>query len=258
MLLALDVSNTGTKIGVYDGREMRARWRISTDREKTVDEYAMLLTTLCQHHDLQLQNITAVIISSVVPPLTTVMQQLALQYIGCEAIVVTHESPLGIQLQVDNPWEIGSDRILSVFAAQQLYLVPAIIIQFGTATSFDVASPDGDFLGGVIAPGLGISAEALARAASRLYQVEWTAPHSILGKNTIQTMQSGIVYGHAAMVEGIIARLRKEIPQGEKATVIAHGGLADIVASVANVIDIRAPHLLLDGLQRAYEKIRQQ
>lgn len=258
MLLALDVSNTGTKIGIFNGREMRARWRISTDREKTVDEYAMLLITLCQHHGLVLSDINAVIISSVVPPLTPVMQQLALQYIGQEAIVVTHETPLGMELLVDNPWEIGSDRILSVFAAQQLYSVPAIIIQFGTATSFDVASPEGNFLGGVIAPGLGISAEALARAASRLYQVEWTAPHSILGKNTIQTMQSGIVYGHAAMVDGIVARLRHEIPLGDNAIVIAHGGLADIVASATDVIDIRAPNLLLDGLQRAYENIARQ
>ncbi len=255
MLLAIDMSNTGIKLGLYDGREPRARWRVATVREKTTDEYAVLLVSLCQQSGFTLGDIDAVIISSVVPPLTPVMQQLARQYLGREAIVVTHQTPLGVRLLVDNPWETGTDRLLSVMAAGAMYSVPAIIIQFGTATSFDVASPEGDFLGGVIAPGLGISAEALARAASRLYQVEWIAPPTVLGKNTSHTMQSGIVYGHAAMVEGIVSRLRQEMPGGAHAVVIAHGGLADIVASATQVIDIHAPMLILDGLQRAYERL---
>lgn len=255
MLLALDLSNTGIKLGLFAGREMRTRWRIATVREKTADEYAMLLTSLCQSKGYTLGDIDGMIVSSVVPSLTPVMQQLARSYIGHEAIVVNHLSPLGVGLRVDNPWETGTDRILSVMAVRELYTLPAIIIQFGTATSFDCASAEGDFLGGVIAPGLGISAEALARAASRLYQVEWSAPATVLGKNTMHTMQSGIVYGHAAMVEGIVARLRREMPGGDKAVVIAHGGLADVVASATEVIDIRAPNLLLEGLQRAYEKL---
>ncbi len=253
MLLAIDVSNTGIKLGMFEGRAMPARWRVATVREKTADEYAMLLASLCASKGLALESIHAVIVSSVVPPLTPVMQQVAEDYLGLPAIIVDHESPLGVRLLVDNPWETGTDRILSVLAAKELYRVPAIIIQFGTATSFDVASPDGDFLGGVIAPGMGISAEALARAASRLYQVEWSAPPTVLGKNTGHTMQSGIVYGHAAMVEGIVARLRAEIPQGDRAVVIAHGGLAGVVARVTTVLEIRAPHLILEGLQRAYE-----
>lgn len=255
MLLALDLSNTGIKLGLFAGREMRARWRIATVREKTADEYAMLLTSLCASKGYTLGDIDGVIVSSVVPPLTPVMQQLATDYLGREAIIVNHLSPLGVGLRVDNPWETGTDRILSVLAVRELYTLPAIIIQFGTATSFDCASAEGDFLGGVIAPGLGISAEALARVASRLYQVEWTAPTTVLGKNTMHTMQSGIVYGHAAMVEGIVARLRREMPGGAKAIVIAHGGLADVVATATDVIDIRAPNLLLEGLQRAYEKL---
>src|SRR6185437_8166374 len=156
MLLAIDVSNTGIKLGLFVGREMRARWRVATVREKTADEYAMLLISLCQSRGIALGDITDVIVSSVVPPLTPVMQQLARGYLGREAIVVDHKSPLGVGLLTDNPWETGTDRILSVLAAKEIYSVPAIIIQFGTATSFDCASPEGDFLGGVIAPGLGI------------------------------------------------------------------------------------------------------
>src|SRR5579872_7189062 len=170
MLLAIDMSNTGIKLGLYDGREIRARWRIATVREKTADEYAMLLATLCEHAHFRLADIDAVILSSVVPSLTPVMQQLARQYVEREAIVISDKTSLGVRLLVDNPWETGTDRMLSVLAAKEIYSVPAIIIQVGTATSFDVASPEGDFLGGVIAPGLGISAEALVRAASRLYQ----------------------------------------------------------------------------------------
>jgi type III pantothenate kinase len=255
MLLAIDVSNTGIKLGLFEGRAMRARWRVATVREKTADEYAMLLLALCQSKGIALGEIDDVIVSSVVPPLTPVMRQMARDYLRHEAIIVNHESPLGVGLLTDNPWETGTDRILSVLAAKEIYSVPAIIIQFGTATSFDCASPQGDFLGGVIAPGLGIAAEALARAASRLYQVEWTAPPTVLGKNTSHTMRSGIVYGHAAMVEGIVARLRREMPEGERATIIAHGGLADVVASATEIIDVRAPNLLLEGLQRAYEKL---
>ncbi len=256
MLLAIDLSNTGVKFGLYDGREMKARWRVATVRDKTADEYAMTLAALCRHANFAMSDIDDVIISSVVPQLTPTMQELAREYLHREAIVVSHKSQLGTRLLVDNPWETGTDRILSVFAAKQIYSAPAIIIQFGTATSFDVASQEGDFLGGVIAPGMGISAEALAQAASRLYQVEWIAPPVTLGKNTKHTMQSGIVYGHAAMVEGIVSRLRREFPGGTDAVVIAHGGLTDIVASVTDCIQIRAPYLLLDGLQRAYEKLR--
>jgi len=255
MLLAVDVSNTGIKLGLFNGRSLSARWRISTVRDKTVDEYAIMLLALCQHNGYALTEIHDMIVSSVVPPLTPVFQQLAQSYLNREAIIVDHRSQLGVGLFVDNPWEIGTDRILSVLAAKEIYRVPAIIIQFGTATSFDVASPNGDFLGGVIAPGMGISAEALSQVASRLYQVSWVAPPSVIGKNTIQTMQSGIVFGHAAMVEGIVARLRKEMPQGESATVIAHGGLADIVCSATDVVQQQAPMLILEGLQRAYEHL---
>lgn len=257
LLLAVDMSNTGIKFGLYPlhGDTIRARWRIATIREKTTDEYAMLLADLCRHAGLRLENIAAVIISSVVPSLTPVFQELATRYLDREPIVVTHQIDLGIRLLVDNPWETGTDRIMSTLAAHRTYGGPAIVIQFGTATSFDCVSPEGDFLGGAIAPGLGISAEALTRAASRLYQVELTPPPSALGKNTVHSMQSGIVFGHVGLVEGLVARLRAEIPQGERARVIAHGGLAEAMARVTPTIEVVDSNLILEGLRIAYQTI---
>ncbi|HEV2405702.1 MAG TPA: type III pantothenate kinase [Ktedonobacterales bacterium] len=258
LLLTVDISNTGIKFGVYplEGETLRARWRIATAREQTTDEYAMLLANLCRHAGLRLDDIADVIISSVVPPLTPVFHDLATSYLGREPIVVTYQTPLGIRLLVDNPWETGTDRMLSALASHHLYGGPAIVIQFGTATSFDCVSAEGDFLGGAIAPGLGISAEALARAASRLYQVELTPPPVALGKNTMECMQSGIVFGHVGLVEGLVARLRAELPGGARARVIAHGGLADLVAQVTPVIDVVDSTLLLTGLRLAYTRLK--
>ncbi|MGH2516146.1 MAG: type III pantothenate kinase, partial [Ktedonobacterales bacterium] len=239
LLLTIDISNTGIKFGIWPGTrdDLLARWRIATDREKTADEYAMLLADLCRHAGLQFDAINAVILASVVPPLTSVFQELSTRYLGREPIVITHQMDLGIRLRVDNPWETGADRMISCLAAHRIYGGPAIVIQFGTATSFDCVSPEGDFLGGAIAPGLGISAEALARAGARLFQVELAPPPAALGTNTIHSMQSGIVYGHVGLVEGLVARLRAELPGGERARVIAHGGLADLMARVTPCID---------------------
>ncbi len=257
LLLTLDISNTGIKLGLYPLRDdtLRARWRIATNREKTADEYAMLLAQLCQQAGTRLDAIADCIVSSVVPSLTPVFQDLAERYLHKEPIVVTHATDLGIHLLVDNPWETGADRIVSAFAVHHLYGGPAIVIQFGTATSFDCVSAEGDYLGGAIAPGMGISAEALARAGARLYSVEMTPPPSALGKNTSHGMQSGIVFGHVGMVEGLVARLRGEIPGGEQAKVIAHGGLAEIVARATTSIDVVDPNLLLRGLRLAYTRI---
>jgi len=257
LLLTVDMSNTGIKFGVYPlhGDGLRARWRIATDREKTSDEYAMLLAELCRHAGLRLEDIADVIIASVVPQLTPVFEDLAVRYLGREPVVVTHQTDLGVRLLVDNPWETGTDRIMSALAAHHVHGGPAIVIQFGTATSFDCVSAEGDFLGGAIAPGLGISAEALARTASRLFQVELVPPPMALGKNTIQCMQSGIVYGHVGLVEGLVARLRVELPGGERARVIAHGGLAELIAKVTPSIDVVDPNLILTGLRLAYDRV---
>lgn len=262
LLLAIDISNTGIKFGLYpcdgDDREtLRARWRIATVREKTTDEYAALLTTLCAQAGLATTSIAHVIIASVVPQLTHVFQDLATQYLGREALIISHQIDLGIRLLVDNPWETGADRMMSTLAAHHYYGGPAIVIQFGTATSFDCVSAEGDFLGGAIAPGLGISAEALARAASRLYQVELIPPPTALGKNTIHSMQSGIVFGHVGLVEGLVARLRADLPgDGARARVIAHGGLAHLMAQVTPCIDTVDLNLILRGLRVAFDRLR--
>lgn len=258
LLLTIDISNTGIKLGLYPlgGDMLSARWRIATNREKTADEYAMQIAQLCQHAGLRLDAIADAIMSCVVPPLTPVFQDLAVRYLGREPILVTHETDLGTRLLVDNPWEVGPDRIVSAFAAHHFYGGPAIVIQFGTATSFDCVSAEGDFLGGAIAPGMGISAEALARAASRLYSVELAPPPAALGKNTVNSMQSGIVYGHVGLVEGLVARLRGELPGGPRAKVIAHGGLADVMSQATSCIDAVDPNLLLNGLRLAYERLR--
>ncbi len=259
LLLTIDVSNTGIKFGLFptdDDGPLLARWRIATVREKTTDEYAMLLAQLCAHAGIRLERISAVIMASVAPPLTPVFQELALSYLKREAIVISHETPIGVPLLVDNPWETGADRMISALAAHTLYGGPAIVIQFGTATSFDCVSAEGAFLGGAIAPGLGISADALARAASRLYQVELTPPPAALGTNTVHSMQSGIVFGHVGLVEGLVARLRAELAGGERAKVIAHGGLADVMARVTPHIDVVDPNLILAGLRIAYQRLR--
>lgn len=258
LLLAVDISNTGIKFGLYPlhGDTLRARWRIATVREKTTDEYAMLLTQLMASAGLRRDAIADMIVASVVPPLTTVFQELARQYLDRDALVVSHEIDLGIRLLVDNPWETGTDRIMSALAAHRIYGGPAIVIQFGTATSFDCVSSAGDFLGGAIAPGLGISAEALTRAASQLYQVELVPPPTALGTNTIHSMQSGIIFGHVGLVEGLVARLRAELPGGASARVIAHGGLAELMARATPCVQIVDPHLILQGLRLAYEYLR--
>src|SRR6266480_367795 len=201
MLLAMDISNTNIKIGLYNSVSMQHHWVVSTDRKRTTDEYAMVLSDLLRHAGHQLSDVNDIIISSVVPPLTPVFQDLALRYCDKEAFVITHELDLGVKLLVDNPWEIGSDRIMTTLAVHHLYGGPAIIIAFSTATTFDVVSAEGDFLGGAIAPGLVISAEALSSAASRLFRVDMTPPRSALGKNTIENMQSGIIYGHVGLVQ---------------------------------------------------------
>ncbi len=259
MLLAIDISNTNIKFGLYDGETMRKHWVVSTARQRTTDEYAMVLNELAHHAGHTFAQIDGIIISSVVPPLTPVFQELAVRYIGKEPFIVDHTMDLGVKLLIDNPWELGSDRIVIALAAHHLYGGPAIIIAFSTATTFDVISPDGDFLGGAIAPGLVISAEALSSAASRLYRVDMTPPASALGKNTIENMQSGIIYGHVGLVQGLISRLRKEIPgvsEDSPVKVIAHGGLGQLMAPIIPEIQYVNPYLALEGLRLAYEKLR--
>lgn len=260
MLLAIDISNTNIKFGLYDGAAMKRHWVVSTARQRTTDEYAMELLGLMTHAGHRFADINDIIISSVVPPLTPVFQDLALRYCEKEAFVMSYMLDVGVKLLIDNPWELGADRIMTTLAAHKLYGGPAIIIAFSTATTFDVVSSEGNFLGGAIAPGLVISAEALSSAASRLYRVDLTPPASALGKNTIENMQSGIIYGHVGLVQGLIARLRKEIPDVhnvEDVKIIAHGGLAQLMAPIIPEIHYVNQFLPLEGLRLAYAKLRQ-
>ncbi|GAC1386659.1 MAG: type III pantothenate kinase [Ktedonobacteraceae bacterium] len=258
MLLAIDISNTNIKFGLYQNAMMKHHWVVSTARQRTADEYAIVLLGLMHHVEHRFSDIEDIIISSVVPPLTPVFRDMALRYCNKEAFFINHELDLGVKLLVDNPWEIGSDRIVTTLAAHHLYGGPAIIIAFSTATTFDVVSPEGDFLGGAIAPGLVISAEALSSAASRLYRVDLTPPGFALGKNTIENMQSGIIYGHVGLVQGLIARLRREIPgvtENKEVKVIAHGGLAQLMAPIIPEIQYVNQFLPLEGLRLAYEHL---
>src|SRR6266567_897332 len=258
MLLAIDISNTNIKFGLYNSVTMQYHWVVSTARQRTTDEYAMVLRDLMQHAGFDFSTIDDIIVSSVVPPLTPVFQDLALRYCDKEALVITHNLDLGVGLLIDNPWELGSDRIMTTLAAHRLYGGPAIVIAFSTATTFDVISEQGDFLGGAIAPGLVISAEALSSAASQLYRVEMKPPRSALGKNTIENMQSGIIYGHVGLVQGLIARLRAEIPEvtpDSEVKIIAHGGLAQLMAPIIPEIQYVNQFLPLEGLRLAYNRL---
>lgn len=260
MLLAIDISNTNIKFGLYEQTIIKHHWVVSTARQRTTDEYAMVLSDLMRHAEHELTDIDDIIFSSVVPPLTPVFQELARTYCSKKAIVVDHTLDLGVKLLVDNPWELGSDRIVTSLAAHYLYGGPAIIIAFSTATTFDVISAAGDFLGGAIAPGLMISAEALSSTASRLFRVDLTPPRTALGKNTIDNMQSGIIFGHVGLVQGLISRLRQEIPgvtEGGEVKVIAHGGLAQLMAPLIPEIEYVNQHLPLEGLRLAYERLQQ-
>jgi type III pantothenate kinase len=259
MLLAIDVSNTNIKFGLYDSVEVQHRWVVSTARQRTADEYAMVLSDLLRHADLSFSSVDDLILSSVVPPLTPVFQDLARRYCQKEAIVLDYRLDIGIKLLIDNPWEVGADRIVNSLAAHHLYGGPAIVVAFSTATTFDVISASGDFLGGAIAPGLVISAEALSNAASRLYRIDLVPPRSVLGKSTIENMQSGIIYGHVGLVQGLLYRLRREIPEvqdGQEIRVIAHGGLAQLMAPLIPEIQFVNQYLPLEGLHLAYLILR--
>jgi type III pantothenate kinase len=259
MLLAVDISNTNTKFGLYQGETMKHHWIVSTVRQRTSDEYAMVLSDLLRHVNHTLADIDNIVMSCVVPPLTPIFQDLALRYCGKEAVVINHSLNLGVRLLVDNPWEVGADRIMTILAVHHLYGGPAIVIAFSTATTFDVVSAQGDFLGGAIAPGLVISAEALSSAASQLFRVEMKPPRSALGKNTIENMQSGIIYGHVGLVQGLIARLRNEIPDvtpDSDLKIIAHGGLAQLMAPIIPEIQYVDQFLPLEGLRLAYSRLQ--
>ncbi len=251
MILVFDVGNTNMVIGVFEGEALLTHWRLRTDTLRTADEYGMTLNSLFHYHQMDMKEIKSVVISSVVPTLMMELNRMSERYFGCKPLVVGPGIKTGIPIKYDNPREVGADRVVNAVGAYQKYGGPLIILDFGTATTFCVVNEAGEYLGGAIAPGINISTEALVSRAAKLPRVELVKPRSMIGKNTVMSMQVGIIYGFVGQVEGIIQRMKAEI--GGNPKVVATGGLASVIASETDAIDVIDEFLTLDGLRIIYE-----
>ncbi|MDN5347928.1 MAG: type pantothenate kinase [Clostridia bacterium] len=254
MLLAVDIGNTNIVVGVFNGDKLLVSWRMASDRKKTSDEYGLILRSFFSYSGLTVKEIEAVIVASVVPPLTPVIEEMISHVFGLKPLVVGPGIKTGMPIRFENPREVGADRIVNGVAAYALYGGPVIVVDFGTATTFDVVSAKGEYLGGAIAPGIGISTEALFQHAAKLPRIELVRPANVIGKNTVACMQAGIMYGFVGQVEGIVHRMRAEL--GGRAFTVATGGLAGLIASETSSIDAVNPLLTLEGLRLIYERNR--
>ena len=252
MFLAIDIGNTNTVLGVFNGETLGAHFRIMTRPERTVDEYGVLLLSLLREGGIDPSLFDGIAISSVVPPLTPTFQEVARDRFGRDPLMVEPGVKTGMPILYENPHEVGADRIVNGVAAFARYGGPAIVIDFGTATTFDAITAKGEYLGGVIAPGLGISAEALFERAARLPRVDIKRPPRVVGRNTVNSMQSGLYFGYVGLVEGIVRRIRAEV--GEELKVIATGGLARAFEEDLPIVSAFDEHLTLHGLRLIYEK----
>jgi len=252
MLLVIDVGNTDTVLGVYEGQVLRAHWRLSTNRRQTADEYGILIRNLFTLDGIQPSQIDAVMVASVVPPLNSVLEEMAAKYFHLKAVFLGPGTRTGMAIHYDNPQEVGADRIADAVAAFEKYGGPCVVVDFGTAITFDAISEKGEYLGGVIAPGVGISAEALFQQAARLPRVEIREPDRVIGTNTVGSMQSGLFYGAVGLVDGILDRLCAVL--GEKTKVVATGGQAALVAAASKYKPPVDPSLTLDGMRIIYER----
>jgi type III pantothenate kinase len=257
MLLALDVGNTNTVLALYNlepdsHQDLVANWRVTTQKTQTADEFGVLILSLLSLHKIDSAAVTGVIISSVVPPLDSTLRRVSERYFKIKPLFVEPGIKTGMPLLIDNPAELGADRVANGVAALARYGGPCIVVDFGTATTFDVVSANGEFLGGVIAPGLGISADALFSRAARLARVNIKKPAKVIGTNTVTNLQSGIFYGYIGLVDGILERIIEEL--GGKPRVIATGGLATLIADDSKYITTVDHLLTLDGLRIIYQR----
>ena len=247
MLLTVDIGNTNLTLGLYSEKELGPRWRLATVHDRMPDEYGLQFLGLLAHAGRQLDELSGICLASVVPPLTSEVVEACQRYLECDPLVVDTGVKTGVHVRYEDPRSVGADRIADAAAVQQLYGGPACVVDFGTATTFDGISKEGDYLGGAIAPGIGIAADALFARTAKLPRVDLQRPPAAIGRNTVHSMQSGLLFGYVALVEGMVARFRGEL--GPSMKVIATGGLAEIIARETDVLQIIAPWLTLDGLR---------
>lgn len=252
MLLVFDIGNSNIVIGVYEKDSLKFNCRIATDRQKTADEYGILVKNLFAHENISDKNIDGIAISSVVPPLTPTFCSMAEKFFQLKPLVVGPGIKTGINIKMENPREVGADRIVNAVAAYSIYGGPLIIVDFGTATTFCAVSRDGDYLGGAIAPGIGISTEALFQKAAKLPRVEMIRPKGIIGKDTVSSMHSGIYYGFVGQVDGIVKRMTLHLQNTPK--VVATGSFAYLINEESETIEFVHPFLILEGLRIIYNR----
>jgi len=259
MLLAIDVGNTNVTIGVFDGDRLAHSWRLAALRERTADELGILITRLFEQVRVPVSAVTGIAVASVVPPLTRPMEEMCERYFSQTALVIDAANA-GMPVRYTPVGDVGADRIVNAVAAWEKFgrapKVPLIVVDFGTGTTFDVISADGEYLGGVICPGINISAEALFTRAARLPRVDVRKPPMVIGQNTVNAMQSGLFYGYVEMVDGLVRRIRAELPGGETAVVVATGGLAGVISGESATIQQVDPNITLDGLRLIWQRGR--
>ena len=253
MLLAFDIGNTNIHMGLWHQNSWHLSWRARTVAEKMPDEYAVLIRNFLNSADVGYQAISGVIVSSVVPPLTSAFRELSQRYFDIDPIMVTNRTDIGIKINIDQPEQAGADRIVNAAAVVALYGGPAIVVDFGTSTNFDVVSASNDYIGGALAPGINLAHDALVSRAAKLHKVDLQPPPSAIGRNTIHAMQSGIFWGYVGLIEGLLVRLKAALDE-KNIKVIATGGLAPLFNEHIEMIDIIAPELTLDGLRIIYER----
>ena len=251
MLLTIDLGNTNLTIGLYEGETLVHHWRLATEDARMPDEYGLQLLGLLTHVGKTPADLTGICLASVVPPLTNRLVQACREYLKCEPLVVDAGVKTGIKIRYDDPKAVGADRVADAVAVQRLYGGPACVIDFGTATTFNAITADGQYLGGAITAGINLAADALFTHTAKLARVDIQRPPSVIGRNTPHAMQSGLLFGYVSMVEGMVARFRAEL--GKDMKVIATGGLAEIVAKETDIIQVIAPWLTLDGLRLIWE-----